>query len=202
MKSRIALLFVFGLMLTLSSEAQKLKVVSGKLKDLSSYKSYNMVYTYNEGLKIGKKTEESYLEEKRVKKNEAEAGTGDAWVAKWEENKGGGRFFDKFETLFNDVLSEKGVSGSRDNADADCTIQVNVYYLDPGFNVGVTRRPAFLSTTATFVVDGNEIAKVDMVKAPGQDGMGFDFDAAYRIQESFAKTAKTLAKTMAKQAYK
>jgi len=202
MRSRIALLFVFGLLLSFSSEAQKLKVVSGKIKDLSSYKSYNMVYSYDEGLKIGKKTEEVYLEEKREAKNESEAGAGDAWVAKWEENKEGGKFFEKFETLFNNVLEDKGVTGSRDNADADCTIQVNVFFLDPGFNVGVARRPAYLSTTATFIVDGEEVVTINMDKAPGQGAMGYDFDAEYRISESFEKTGKTLGKALAKQAYK
>lgn len=63
-------------------------------------------------------------------------------------------------------------------------------YLDPGFNVGVTRRLAFLSTTATFIVDGKEIAKVNMDKAPGQGAGGYGFDAAFRISESFEKQSK------------
>ncbi|PIB37170.1 hypothetical protein BFP72_18030 [Reichenbachiella sp. 5M10] len=189
------LLMVFG------SQAQKLKVTSGKLKALSSYKSYNMEYSYHEGLKIGKKTEEEYLAEKKEAKNEKEAGTGDAWVATWHENKEGGKFFDKFETLFNEVLSKDGVTASRDNADAPCTIKIEVYFLDPGYHIGISSKPAYVSMKATFVADGSEIAVVDLAKAPGQGAGGYDFDASYRISEAFEKTGKTLAKELSKQAY-
>jgi len=190
------------LLLSFTIEAQKLKVTSGKLKSLSDHKSFNMVYTYEDGLKIGKKTEAVYTAEKVADKNEDEAGSGDAWLVKWEENKQGGKFFDKFETLFNEVLESKGVSGSRDNSSATCTLTIDVYYMDPGYNVGISRRPAYVSMTATFTADGNELAVVNMVKAPGSGAGGYDFDAAYRISEGFEKSGKTLAKSLAKGAYK
>ncbi|UXP33674.1 hypothetical protein N6H18_06870 [Reichenbachiella agarivorans] len=193
----VAVLVLFAL----GTQAQKLKVTSGKLKDVAGNKSFNMVYTYDDNLKLGKKSEADYVAENIEKKNKKEAGTGDAWAAKWQENKEGGKFFDKFEELFNDVLSGNGVTASRDNADATCTITLNVYYLDPGYNVGVQRKPAYLSTTATFTVDGKEVAVVDMSMAPGQDAMGYDFDSSYRIAEAFAKTGKTLGKTVAKEAF-
>ncbi|MGL1885316.1 MAG: hypothetical protein OCD76_02280 [Reichenbachiella sp.] len=202
MKLKLTYLIALACMMSMNVDAQKLKVTSGSLKDMSAYKSYDLVYTYSDGLMIGKKTETDYLEEKRTAKNEKEAGTGDAWVAKWQEGKEGGIFFEKFEKLLNETLEESGVNGSRDNASADCTATVNVYYLDPGFNIGITRRPAFTSMTVTFAADGKEVAIVDMSKAPGADAMGYDFDAKSRIGESFAKSAKTLGKTLAKQAYK
>jgi len=185
-----------------NAEAQKLKVTSGKLKDLSSYKSYNMVYTYEDGLKIGKKSEADYVAEKVVGKNEKEAGTGDTWAEKWHGNKEGGKFFEKFEELLNKELGNYGVSASRDNASASATMNVNVYYMDPGYNIGISRKPAYVSMTVTFVADGSELAVVDMVKAPGSGGSGYDFDASYRIGEGFAKSAKNLAKSMGKGAYK
>ncbi|MCV9388643.1 hypothetical protein [Reichenbachiella ulvae] len=198
----LRLLLIAALMVFVgSASAQKLKVKSGNVKDLSSFKSYNMEYTYHEDLMVGKKTEEEYLEEKRTEKNADEAGTGDAWVATWNENKEGGKFFEKFETLFNDQLTKAGVSGTRDNADADCTLKMDVYYLDPGFNVGVMRRPAYVSMTATFVADGQEIAVIDLEMAPGQGAGGYDFDASYRISESFEKTGKTLGGYLDKKVY-
>ncbi len=203
MNLRTTVLSLAALMLiSIGSEAQKLKVTSGKLKDLSAHKSFNMEYTYEDGLLIGKKTEKEYVEEKVTSKNEKEAGTGDAWAKKWEENKEGGKFFEKFETLFNDVLKGDGVTASRDNADATCTLKINVYFMDPGYNIGISSRPAYVSMTATFVADGKTLAVVDMVKAPGTGAGGYDFDASYRISESFAKSAKTLAKNLAKGAYK
>ncbi|MBU2916021.1 MULTISPECIES: hypothetical protein [Reichenbachiella] len=198
MKTTIVAFFV---LFAFAGYSQKLKVTSGKLKALSAYKSYNMEYTYHEDLKIGKKSEEEYLSEKQTDKNEKEAGSGDAWVAAWHENKEGGKFFEKFETLFNDVLSGDGVTASRDNEGADCTLKLEVYFLDPGYHIGISSKPAYVSMTATFVADGQEIAVVDLSKAPGQGAGGYDFDAAYRISESFAKTGKTLGKELSKQAY-
>lgn len=183
-----------------ASQAQKLKVTSGKEKDLASFKSYNIEYTYAEDLKVGKKTETEYLDEKRSEKNAEEAGTGDAWVDTWNENKEGGKFFEKFETLFNEQLLKAGVEGSRDNASADCTLKLNIYYMDPGFNVGVMKRPAYVSMTATFVADGNEVVVMDLSMAPGQ-AYAVDFDASFRISESFAKTGKTLGAYLAKKVY-
>lgn len=184
-----------------NTSAQKLKVVSGKLKSLAPYKSFNMEYEYEDGLTIGKKTEKEYVDEKVTEKNEKEPGSGDAWAKKWNENKEGGLFFQKLETLFNEVLKSKGVEGKRNNASAPCTIKFKVYYLDPGFNVGVARRPAYVSMKATFIADGKEIAVVDLEKAPGAGAGGYDFDAAYRLSEGFEKTGKTLGKTLAKEVY-
>lgn len=184
-----------------SAHAQKVKVKSGSLKSVKEYKTFNMEYTYTDGLSIGKKSEKEYVAEKVSEKNAKEAGTGDAWEKKWTENKEGGLFFDKFETLFNEVLKGKGVTAKRKNDKAVCTIKVNVYYLDPGFNVGVARQPARVSMTATFVANGKELAVVDMEKAPGGGAGGYDFDAAYRLSEGFEKCGKTLGKTLAKEAY-
>jgi len=41
-----------------------------------------------------------------------------------------------------------------------------------------------------------------MDKAPGQDWGGFDYDAGYRIQESYAKSGKTLGQFLTKKAFK
>ena len=203
MKLKITVLSVVAVLLfSFNSQAQKLKVTSGKLSALSDHKSFNMEYSYAEGMKIGKKTEKEYVAEKVAAYNKKEAGTGDAWAEKWHGNKEGGKFFDKFEELLNKELSSYGVSGSRDNSSASATLKVNVYYMDPGYNVGVSRRPAYISMTVTFEADGSELAVVDMVKAPGAGGGGYDFDASYRIGEGFAKSAKTLAKSMGKGAYK
>jgi len=197
MKTKITFLSLMVIsLISITVDAQKLKITSGKLKSLSEHKSFNMVYSYDDGLKIGKKTEKEYVSEKIADKNKKEPGTGDAWAAKWHKDKEGGVFFDKLEILFNEVLEDHHVSGSRDNTNATCTIYFNVYYMDPGYNIGISRKPAYVSMTATFVTNENEIAEVDMVKAPGRGAGGYDFDVEYRISEAFEKTGKTLGKAL------
>lgn len=197
-----SLALMAALTISVNCEAQKLKVTSGKFSALSKHKSFNVVYTYKDGFMVGKKTEKVYLKTTIDKKNKKEAGAGDTWAKKWEEHKVGGYYFDKFETLFNDVLKDQKVSCSRENDKATCTMNVEVYYIDPGYNVGVSRKPAFVSMTVSFVADGKELVAVNMVRAPGTTAMGYDFDAALRISESFEKSGKTLGKTIYKQIYK
>ena len=199
MKNKATLLFV--VLIAFTASAQKVNITSGKLKNLVSHKSFNMEYSYENGLQIGKKTEKDYVAEKIKTKNEKKAGAGDEWNEKWQNNKVEGAFFDKMETLFNKVMAEHGVSASRNNDKATCTAKVQVYYMDPGFNVGVARRPAYVSMKVTFVADGKELVQMDLIKAPGRDAMGYDFDVSYRLSEAFEKSGKTLGKTLAKQVY-
>ena len=46
----------------------------------------------------------------------------------------------------------------------------------------------------------NVEAKMTIKKVPGQGGFGADFDSGYRLQESYAKLGKTLAKYIDKKA--
>ena len=67
--------------------------------------------------------------------------------------------------------------------------------LEPGFNVGIMRRPALVSTVAEFVETKNrsrKLAEIAILEAPGRDAGGYDFDVGYRLQEGYAKTGKEL----------
>lgn len=191
--NKLALAFLMVLIAT-TGFAQKLKLTSGKLDFLKDQKTINVIYDY-ETMGVGKfSKEEDYVNEKVSDYNQKEAGKGDEWKKNWIADRKN-RFEPRFEELMNAHLEKYDVAvGSY--PDAEYTIVLKTVFTEPGFNVGVMRRPAFVNLQAVFVKTASltdEVAVVTIDKSPGRDAMGFDFDSGYRIQESYAKAGKELA---------
>lgn len=184
--------FCFLLFVSFNATAQKISVNKGKLSALKGVKSYHVEFTY-EDMKVGKKSEKSYISENVKKKNKEEKGSGDAWLEAWKGNRAS-RFEPKFVELFNKTSENREVSLD----EGDVKMMVHITNTDPGWNVGVMRRPCFVNLEIEFVKSGKTVCKMTMDRIPGADAMGFDFDAAYRIQEGYAKGGKALAKYMKK----
>lgn len=181
--------------------AQKIKTKSGDLSSLKDQTSINVEYDY-EGMGVGKfKTQEEYLEDGAKKREEKEAGTGQKFKDSWY-NAQKVKYPEKFEELMNKGLEGKGMKISQNNADAKYTMIVKTTFTEPGFNVGVMRKPAFTNITINIVettAKDKILCQITSENNPGQDAMGFDFDASFRIAESYAKCGKSLAKFMSKQ---
>lgn len=185
-----------------SASAQSMKLESGTLDFLKGQTALNVEYVYD-GLTVGKETEQAYMDKRMGEANKKEAGTGDKWKDGW---KGGRekRFEPKFEELLNKQWEKKGVKAGK-NPDAKYTLVLKTTNLDPGWNVGVMRSPASVSTEAHFYDTkdrSKSLAVISIQKAPGRDAMGYDFDATYRMQEGYAKTGKELGSFLLKKALK
>ena len=187
---------------TASASAQSMKLESGTLDFLKGQTALNVEYVYD-GLSVGKETEPAYMDKRMGEANKKEAGTGDKWKAGWI----GGRekrFEPKFEELLNKQWEKKGVKAGQ-ISDAKYTLVLKTTNLDPGWNVGVMRSPASVSTEAHFFDTKDRskpLAVISIQKAPGRDAMGYDFDATYRMQEGYAKTGKELGSFLLKKALK
>ena len=190
---------LFCLLFTTQGVSQKLDIYEGKLKFLKGQKQINVQYDYSD-MSVGKyKKEQEYLDDKIADRNKDEAGSGDEWARKWVDGRES-QFEPKFEELFNKELSKDGLKTGR-YPDATYTIILKTKHTEPGFNVGVMRRPAHINVEIWFVETANMDnveAKAKMKKVPGQDAFGFDFDASYRLQEAYAKTGKILGKYISK----
>ncbi len=184
------------------TNAQKLKVVSGKLAFLKGQTTLNVEYNYD-NMKVGKMTEEDYIAKKVKKGNSDEAGKGDKWKEAWFNDRET-KFQPKFEELMNKYLAKAGVSIGAENTDAEYTIIFKTTLTEPGFNIGVMRQSAYINAEVLFVKTGSreEMAKITLTKAPGGGAMGYDFDTGFRIQEAYAKSGKTLAGYLLKKVYK
>jgi hypothetical protein len=134
--------------------------------------------------------EADYIEKKVTEMNEDEAGTGDSWKEAWFDDREG-----RYEPKFEELLGEYApfIKSGKD-VEAEITLLVHTTFIEPGFNVGVSRKPALIDLELTFLRGEEQVLVMSLLKSPGNGAMGFDFDAEYRISEAYAKAGKTLGK--------
>lgn len=183
--------------------SQKAKIESGNFKELNGEKTVLLSFKYD-NVAIGKKTEEQYLSEKIAEKNAKTPGSGDSFKEKWFNDRPQ-RMEPKFEELVNKYTNKKDLSLGREYKDSKYMFIINIKNMDPGFNVGVVRRPAYIDFEINLVEVSNPskvIGVITVDNATGQDGMGFDFDAGYRYGESYAKCGKMVGKLLIDKALK
>ncbi len=184
--------------------AQDTKLKSGSLDFLKGEKTLNIEYTY-EDLKVGKESEAAYTEKRIAEYNTKEPGKGDKWVESWKSDRAK-RFEPKFEELLNKQFSQKKKDfHAGKDPNAKYTMVLKTLNLEPGWNAAIMRSPAQVSTEASFYEGADRshpLAVITILKAPGRDAMGYDFDVGYRLQEGYAKTGKELGEFLNKKALK
>ena len=96
-----------------------------------------------------------------------------------------------------DLTFQEGLS------DAKYTLIVDVVWIYPGWDAGVMKQAAKVSTVLRFVETANRsnvVLELTTDKAPG-DQWGNNYSNESRIGEGFAKTAKTMSKMILKEAF-
>lgn len=183
-------LLVFGL------SAQKIEV-NGKLDFLKDQKEIKVSYDYS-NMSVGKfDKEEDYITQKSADYEKKEPGSGEKWKSMWVSDRAN-RFEPKFETLFNE---NSKIPCKQSSDEARYEMMIHTIFTEPGFNIGITRKPAFLNVEIKFVnlASGKEEAVMMVKNCPGRDAIGFDFDTGYRIEEGYAKLGKSVGTYIAKQ---
>lgn len=179
---------------TLQIYAQRIRVVEGKVPDLKNEKSVNTEFTYD-NISVGKFDKEAdYIKTKTEEYNKKEAGKGDSWAKKWVDDREY-RFQPKFDELFT-KYSDLTIDNN-----AKYTIIFHTIFIEPGFNIGITRKNAFINGEVLIVETANKnkvIAKLSVDKAPGNSYWGNDFDTGERLSETYATAGKALGKFVKK----
>lgn len=191
------------LMVTSFSFAQKVKVEKGDFKALKGQTEVNVVFDYSK-LQLMKEnlTEAQYVENRVKELNEKTKGNGDIWKKKWEGAKSM-IWNPKFLEIANAVSSKEktGITFGEDLNSAKYTVIVEAVWIFPGWDIGMMKQPAKVTTRLKLVETGNKgnvLGEVFSEHAPG-DQWGNNFSNESRIGEGFAKTAKTfVAKFVAK----
>ncbi|MEJ1237678.1 hypothetical protein WBG78_06105 [Chryseolinea sp. T2] len=169
--------------------AQKIKLVEGDLSVLKDQKGVKTIFSYDD-MSVGKFPKEAdYVAKKKSDYNAKEAGTGDKWEKAWYDDRKE-RFEPKFRELFAEYSNMSTVA-----EDAPYTLIFKTTKTEPGWNVGVTRAPAYIDGEAWIVKSDSPdkaIAKITITKSPGRDAFGYDFETGARLQESYAKAGKEL----------
>ena len=168
--------------------AQKIKLTEGDLGPLKGQTSIKTEFKYD--MSVGKfDKEEEYIEQKKKELNEKEPGRGDSWEKNWKSDRQ-----DRFEPQFRELFSKHSeMSTVGDNA--KYTLIFKTVHTEPGFNVHVMSKPAYIDAEA-WIVDAQDpnkvIAKITIAKALGRDVFGFDYETGLRLQEAYAKAGKEL----------
>ena len=182
--------FAATALLTLGAYSQKIKVTDGSLDVLKSEKDINIEYSYN-NLAVGKFDKEAdYVKNKTEELNKKEAGKGDKWAAAWVADRK-----NRFEPKFNELFTKTGEFNF--DYKAKYTILFNTIFVEPGYNIGISAKNAYINAEFVIVETANRakvLAKGTLNKAPGRSFWGNDFDTGERISEAYAMAGKALAK--------
>lgn len=188
------ILFLAVTLITLNMYAQRIRVAEGKVPDLKSEKSVNTEFTYD-NISVGKYDKEAdYIKDKTEEYNKKEAGKGDSWAKKWVDDRKL-----RFEPKFDELLTK--YSDLTIDNNAKYTIIFHTTFMEPGFNIGITRKNAYINGEALIVETANKskvIARLSIDKAPGNSFWGNDYDTGERLSETYATAGKALGKFLKK----
>jgi hypothetical protein len=175
---------------SLTASAQKVKVSSGNPDILKAESMINIEFSYD-NMSVGKYSREAdYIRAKTDEYNKKEPGKGDTWATSWANDKPN-RYQPKFMELF--TLT----SGMTVSKEAKYTLVFHVLSIEPGYNIGISRKNAEIDAEIWIVETANRDNKLTMMtisNVPGGTAFGYDFDSGLRISEAFANAGKKLAK--------
>ncbi|HNX87264.1 MAG TPA: hypothetical protein PKN12_10075 [Bacteroidales bacterium] len=182
--------------------AQKIK--SGDVTVLKGQTLINLRYDYSD-MAVGKyKSESDYVANRTQDMNKKQSGSGDQWAQSWVNDRAA-RFQPMFEKNFNGKLEEVGVTAKEGASDAKYTLILRTVFTEPGFNVGVTRRNAYIDVMVDLVETAQPdkvIATIEMKGLQSVNMMGYDFDTGGRIQSCYDRAGDNLGKFLVKNVYK
>ncbi|HMJ48193.1 MAG TPA: hypothetical protein VK498_12750 [Ferruginibacter sp.] len=185
----IALLFISTDLI-----AKDVDIIKGNLVLLKNEKTINIEFTYDK-MGVGDFNKEAdYIKTKKEEYNAKEAGTGDSWAIKWQEDKAM-----KYEPKF--ILGFTKTSEMTVSKDAKYTLIFNTKALEPGYNVGVSKKNAGIDGTVTIVETADRTKKVIVlsVDRPGENKWrGAAFDAGSRIADAYYLSGQKVGKFIKK----
>lgn len=191
MKKIISVFSVFVISIFfLQATAQKVKTISGNPEILKSESTVNIEFAYD-NLSVGKyDNEKAYVAAKTEEYNKKEPGKGNTWAKSWATDKAG-RYEPKFIELFTFT------SGMMVNKDAKYTLIFKTTSIEPGYNIGISRKNAEIDAEIWIVETANrdnKAATFTLKNVPGGTAFGYDFDTGLRISEAFANSGKKMGK--------
>ncbi|MEB3375562.1 hypothetical protein SFC43_28085 [Bacteroides sp. CR5/BHMF/2] len=197
MKKTITTLLLLSCITTFSF-AQSIVMTSGTIDFIKDQQVIQFTFSYDEML-VGKLTENEYVEKRvlntTLKKRAKETNGKPLWYGDRKE-----RFEPKFLELFDKYMSEVGITAGSEGA--QYRIEINTDFTEPGWNVGVMRQNASvdLSCKVKKIETGEQVASIKIRNASANNFWGTDFTSGYRVQETYAKAGRELAKFFIKKA--
>lgn len=197
-------ILVFAFLITSSLVAQKMKVEQGGFDFLKGQKEVNVEFSYDNMTLLKKNiSNDDYVKEHSAELEEKSPGKGKTWEKSWVAAREL-IYAPKFLELMNRYLYEDhGTKFGEELTEAKYTLIVETVWVFPGWDAGVMKQPAKVTTQLKFVETANRdnvVLEVSSKNAPG-DQWGSSFKNEDRIGEGYAKTGKSFAKMLEKKAY-
>jgi len=184
--------------------AQKMKIKDGNFDFLVGQKEVNVEFVYDNMTLLKKNLpEEQYVKEHSAELEEKSPGKGETWEKSWaaaRELTWQPKFIELMNRYFYD---DHGMTFKEGLTDAKYTLLVETVWLYPGWDAGVMKQPAKVTTNLKFVETankGNVLVEVTSENAPG-DQWGSSFSNEDRLGEGYAKTGKSFARLILKKAF-
>ena len=187
-----------------SMYSQKIKVEQGSFDFIAGQKEINVEFNYD-NMKVMKEnfTNEEYITKRSADLEEKARGKGKTWEKAWNSSREL-IWNPKFLELMNKYLGkDKDMYFAEDLADTKYTLIVETVWLYPGWDAGIMKQHAKVTTNLKFVETANTdniLLEVSSKNAPG-DQWGNNYSNESRVGEGYAKTAKSLAKLILKKAF-
>lgn len=178
-----------------SSVAPMSALNSGDISTLTDVRTVNIVYSYTD-LGVGAfRKEEDYLTKKcdDIAKKPREGASCEKFKKDWTDARKA-RFEPRFELLFNKYGEKSAfMTGTNYSTNQDVTLEVHTVFIEPGYNIGISKKPAYIDLECTFKdKSGKSLCVIYIKNAVGSQAMGYDFDVNSRIVESYSMAAKML----------
>jgi len=193
MKKIILFLAASFLMLSITN-AQKIKVTDGDLSFLKDIAELSIAFEYPDNIKIGKMSQQAYIDKKMADNEEKEAGSGEEWKEAYFADRSE-HFEPMFMELFDKYTGDLYIQ--QDDPDYKYTMVVKTTFIEPGFNVGISSKKAAIDLEISFIETANPdnvLGTITLKKSPGTA----HYDLGLRVGESYAKAGKELGKFLKK----
>ena len=174
--------------------AQEVDMTKGDLSILKGETSINFKFTY-EKMSVGDFNKEAdYIKKRMEEQNAKDPPNGDNWAAQWEADKK--NFYgDKF------ILGFTKQNKMTFSKDAKYTFIFNTKALEPGYQVGVSKRNAGVDGTVTLIETAKpekKLAVLYVERAPETKWRGAAFDAKSRIGDAYYMDGQKVGKFIEK----
>lgn len=192
---------VLSILLPTFTYCQKVSLESGNLDFLTQVNKLNIEYDYD-NMAVGEFEDgEDYIEEKVAEYNEKESGRGDLWEDNWLKDRIT-TYEPNFEKNFNNTFRNKEINITvTSDVQAKYTMIFITTFTEPGFNVGIHSKSAFINATVLFVETNNRnniMARLIISKSIGNTS----YDAEERIGAAYTVAGWKLARTIWKMQFK
>jgi hypothetical protein len=190
---KLFLLLVLGVSMVATSQAQRIKKLSGDAKELAGETKMDVVFSYN-NMQVGKfDKEQEYIDTKKKEYDKKEPGRGDKWQEAWIGDRKS-----RFEPQFTELFEKHCSFAIGKYPEAKYAMLINTTRTEPGYNIYISRKNAEIDLEITIIeiTTKREVVKYSVKNAPGRTFGGYDYDSGTRIEEAYAAAGKHFGKEL------